>query len=72
MWIVFKEFIENKKLVSKSQHRSRSEKNNVFTEEVKKIALIANNNTRIKSIDSTEPYANGTSKELVLPLKEIK
>ena len=51
MWIVFKEFIENKKLVSKSQQRSRSEKNNVFTEEVKKIALIANNNTRIKSID---------------------
>ena len=72
MWIVFKEFIENKKLVSKSQQRSRSEKNNVFTEEVKKIALIANNNTRIKSIDSTEPYANGRSKELVFPLKEIK
>ena len=72
MWIVFKEFIENKKLVSKSQQRSRSEKNNVFTEEVKKIALIANNNARIKSIDSTEPYANGTSKELVFPLKEIK
>ena len=35
----------------------RSEKHNVFTEEV--------NNTRIQSIDSIETYAYGTSKNLV-------
>ena len=37
----------------KTQHRSRSEKHNVFTEEVNKITQIFNDDKRIQSIDCT-------------------
>ena len=57
-----KEFI---KLILKSQQRLRSEKQNVFTEEVKWIALSANDDKRIQTIDSTETYLFGTGKNLV-------
>ena len=35
-------------------------KNNVFTEEVHKITLSANNNKRIQSSDCKDAYAYGT------------
>ena len=38
---------------------------NVFTEEVNKIALSANNNKRIQSIDSIKTDSYGMSKDLV-------
>ena len=38
---------------------------NVFTEEVNKVALNANNGKRRQSIDSIETFAYGTSKDLV-------
>ena len=57
-----KEFI---KLILKSQQWLRSEKQNVFTEEVKWIALSANDDKRIQTIDSTETYLFGTGKNLV-------
>ena len=47
----------------KTQQRFKSERHNVFTEEINKIALISNDNTRMKSIDSIETYAYGISKE---------
>ena len=53
---------KNKKLISKWQQRFKSEKHNVFIEEVNKIALIANNHKRIQSIDSIETYAYETKK----------
>ena len=53
---------KNNKLISKWQQRFKSEKHNVFIEEVNKIALIANNHKRIQSIDSTETYAYETKK----------
>ena len=56
-----KEFI---KLILKSQQRLRSEKQNVFTEEVKWIALSANDDKRIQTIDSAETYLFGTGKNL--------
>ena len=37
---------------------------NIFAEEVNKI-LSSNDDKRMKSIDSTETYAHGTSKDLV-------
>ena len=66
-----KEFIK-KKLMLKSQQRFRSEKHNIFTEEVNKIALSVNDDKRVQSIDSTERYAYGTRKNLVCKKEEIK
>ena len=40
----------------KSQLRFRSEKQNALTEEVNKIALNANSDKRIQSIDSVEAF----------------
>ena len=49
----------------------RSERHNVFTEEINKIALSSNGDKRMKSIDSIERYAYGTSKDLVSKKKRI-
>ena len=49
--------MKNNKLILKSQQRFRSQKHNVFTEEVNKITLSANDHKRIQSIDSVETYA---------------
>ena len=59
-------------MILKSKQRFRSENNNVFTEEVNKITLSANNDIRIKSTDSINTYAYGTSKYLVYKNEEIK
>ena len=67
-----KEPIKNNELILKLQQRFRSEKHNVLTEEVYKIALSANDDKRIQSIDSIETYAYGTSKELIYKNEEIK
>ena len=40
-------------------------RHNVFTEEIKKIALSSNDDNRIQSIDSIKKNAYGTSKDLV-------
>ena len=48
------------------------DKNNERTEEVKKIALSANNDKRIWSVDSIETYAYGTTKDLKCKEDDIK
>ena len=56
MWIVLEKIIKklkNNKLILKSQQRFRSERHKVFTEEVNKVAMSANKDKRIQSIDST-------------------
>ena len=62
MWIIFKkyheEFINNNKLILKSQERFRSEK------QVNKVELSANDGKRIQSIDSIETYIYETNKEM--------
>ena len=58
-------------MILKYQQRFRSEKINVFTEEVDKIALRANDD-RIQSINSTETYTFKTSKDLICKKEEIK
>ena len=60
-----KEFIQNNKLVLKAQQRLRSERHNVFTEEVNKIALRSNDDKRMESIDLIKTYASGMNKNLV-------
>ena len=65
-WVKTEKIIKNSKnswLILKSQQRFRSEKHNVFIEGVNKIKLIANDDNRTQSIDSTETYAYGTNKE---------
>ena len=46
-WKKSKRIHKNNKLILKSQQRFRSKQHNVFTEEVKKIALDANDDKRI-------------------------
>ena len=61
MWIVLEKMIKNlqKVIPLKSQQRFK----HVFTEQVNKIALSANDDKRIQSIDSIKTYAYGTSKD---------
>ena len=57
---------------SKAQQTFKNERQNVFTEEINKIALGPNDDKRIQSIDLIETYAYGTSKDLISEKKEIK
>ena len=67
-----KEFIRNNKSISKTQQRFKSERHNVFTEEINKIAFSSNDDKRMQSIDSIETYTYGTNKDLVSKKGEIK
>ena len=64
------EFIKNNKLILKSQKRFTSKK--VFTDKVTMIALSANDDKRMQSIDPIESYTHGTNKDLVREKLEIK
>ena len=55
----------------KSKQRFRSEKHNVFTEEVNKIELSANDVKRKHSIDLIETHGYGTIKDLVCNKRTI-
>ena len=50
----------------------RSEKHNVFTEDVNEITLNANEDKRIQSIGSIETYAHETNEEIVHKKGETK
>ena len=47
-----KDFVKSKKLILKTQQRFKSERHNVFTEEINKIGLSSNDDKRMPSIDS--------------------
>ena len=61
-----KEFMRNNKSILKIQQRFKSERHNVFIEEINKIALSSNDDKRMQSINLKETYAYGTSKDLVI------
>ena len=67
-----RKFVEKNKLILKTQQIFKSERLNVFTEEVNKIALGLNNNKRIQSVDSIETYAHGMNKDLICKKEKIK
>ena len=69
---ILQESVKNNKIILKTQQRFKSERHNVFTEEINKIALSSNDDKRMQSIDSIEIYAYGTSKDLVSEKEEIK
>ena len=68
----YKEFIRNNKLLIKTQQIFKSERCNVSTEQITKIALSSNDDKRMESIDSIETYGYRTSKDLVSEKEEIK
>ena len=51
---IHKEFIKKNKLTLKIQQWLRSDKHNVFTEDINEIALSSNDDKRIQSIDLIE------------------
>ena len=56
----------------KIQQRFKSEKHNVFTEEINKIALSLNDEERMQSIDLVKEYSHGKSKDLVCKKEETE
>ena len=60
------------RLILKTRERFKSERHNVFTEEINKIALSSNDDERTQSIDLIETYAYRTSKDLVYKKEEIR
>ena len=60
------------KNTGKTQKRFKSERRNVFIEEINMIALSSNDDNRIQSIDSIETYAYGTNKDLICKKDKIK
>ena len=67
-----KEFIKNNNLMLETQQRFKSERHNVFTEEINKIALCSNDHKGMRSIDLIERNACGTSKDLICRKEKIK
>ena len=51
----------NNEIILKSQQRLKSERHNVYTEEVNKIALNSNDDKRLQTFDRITSYPYGTS-----------
>ena len=66
------EIIKINKLILKTQQRFKSERHNVFTEEINKITLSLNDDKRIQSIDSVKAHAYGTRKDLICKKEKTK
>ena len=66
------EFIRNNRLTIKSKRRFKSDKHNVFTEDVKKIALSANDSKTIQSISFIKTRAYIANKNLKFKNEVIK
>ena len=67
-----KEFIKNKRLILKRQQIFKSERCNVFPEEIYKVAFSSDDHKWMQSIDWIETYLYGMNKELVCKKEEIK
>ena len=55
----FKNYLENNKVILRSQQRFRSKAHNVFTEKVEKIAHSVNDNKRIQTPHRVATYSLG-------------
>ena len=62
---------KNKRFILQSYQRFRSEKHDVFTEENNEIALRADNDKRIQSINSIGTYTSG-HENIICKNEEIK
>ena len=59
-------------MLLKSQQIFKSERHNVFTEEINKMALCSNGDKRIQPIDSIETHSHGISKDLIWKKEKSK
>ena len=57
----YKDCLLNNEIMLKSQQRCKSEKHDLYTEEVNKIALSSNDDKRLKTFDRITSYPYGTS-----------
>ena len=57
----YKDCLLNNETVLKSQQRFKSERHNVYTEEINTIALSSNDNKRLQTFDKITSYPYGTS-----------
>ena len=67
-----REFIKKNKSIFKTWRRFKSDRHNVFTEQIIKISASSNDDKRIQLINSIETYLYGTSKDLVSKKEEFK
>ena len=67
-----KEFLKNNNPILKTQQRSRSGEQNAFNEDINKIVLSSNDDTKIQWVGSVETYVYGMNKDLVCEKEEIK
>ena len=59
-----KEFIKNKLLI-KLQQRFNSERHNIFTKEIRKIAMISSDDKRMPSMDSLKTIPYGMRRDII-------
>ena len=57
----YKYCLLNNEIILKSQQRFKSERHNVYTEEINKIALSSNDDKRLQTFDRITSYPYGTS-----------
>ena len=57
----YKDCLLKKEIVLKSQQRFKSERHNVYTEEINKIALSSNDDKRLQTFDKITSYPYGAS-----------
>ena len=57
----YKDCLLNNEIMLKSQQRFRSERHNVYTEEVNKVALSSNDDKRLQTFDRITSYPYGPS-----------
>ena len=57
----YKDCLLNNKIVLKSQQRFKSERHDVYTEEINKIALCSNDDKRLQTFDRITSYPYGAS-----------
>ena len=56
----FEKCLENNKIILRSQQRSKSEAQNIFTEEFKRVALHFNDNKTLQSLNRVNSYLYGS------------
>ena len=57
----YKDCLLNNEIILKSQQRFKSERHDVYTEEINKIALSSNDDERLQTFDRIKSYPDGTS-----------